>query len=117
MNRETPIVVRFYRTVAGNEPVRDLLQELPVADKKIAGADLMAVQMSWTIGKPLVDSLGDGIYEVRSTLTNRILRILFAQHEESLVLLHAFIKKTQACPQAEKQLAIKRLKEIITDEK
>lgn len=72
----------------------------------------MAVQMTWPTGKPLVDNLGDSIYEVRTTLPNRILRVLFAQHGHTLVLLHAFIKKTRACPATDKQLAIKRFKEV-----
>jgi len=48
-----------------------------------------------------------------STLTQgRIARVLFCEHEGSMVLLHAFIKKTQKTPAGDLELAIKRKKEI-----
>ena len=49
---------------------------------------------------------------MRSTLKNRIVRILFAQVFDKLVLLHVFIKKTQKTDDKDIKLAIKRLKEI-----
>jgi len=39
-------------------------------DSKTIGADILTVQYAWPVGKPLVDSLGDGIWEVRSRLEN-----------------------------------------------
>ena len=72
----------------------------------------MVVQWRWPVGEPLVKNLGKSIYEVRSTLKNRIVRILFAQVFDKLVLLHAFIKKTQKTDDKDIKLAIKRLKEI-----
>ncbi len=54
-------------------------------------------------GKPL----SDGIYEVRTTLTqNRIARVLFYIDRKSrMVLLHGFIKKTQKTPDQDLALA------------
>jgi phage-related protein len=50
---------------------------------------------------------------VRSTLTQgRIARVLFCEHEGKMVLLHAFIKKTQKAPASDLELAIKRKKEV-----
>ena len=72
----------------------------------------MVVQWRWPVGEPLVKNLGKSIYEVRSTLKNRIVRIVFAQVFDKLVLLHAFIKKTQKRDDKDIKLAIKRLKEI-----
>ena len=60
-----------------------------------------------------VPSLEPGIVEVRSTLTQgRIARVLFCEHEGKMVLLHAFIKKTQKTPAGDLELALKRRKEI-----
>jgi phage-related protein len=57
--------------------------------------------------------LGGGLWEVRSDLTqNRISRVLFCVHDGRMVLLHAFIKKTQKTPDAELALAFKRKKDI-----
>jgi phage-related protein len=48
-----------------------------------------------------------------STLTQgRIARVLFCEHEGKMVLLHAFLKKTQKTPDADLELAIKRKKDI-----
>lgn len=41
-----------------------------------------------------------------------IARVLFCIREGRLVLLHAFIKKTQKTPDADRSLALKRMKEI-----
>jgi phage-related protein len=57
--------------------------------------------------------LGHGLWEVRSSLTqSRIARVLFCEHEGGMILLHAFIKKTQKTPAADLDLAKKRKKEI-----
>jgi phage-related protein len=62
---------------------------------------------------PLCGSLGGGLWEVRSQLTqSRISRVLFCIHDGRMVLLHAFIKKTQKTPDADLALALKRKKEI-----
>ena len=43
---------------------------------------------------------------------SRIARVLFCIHGGQMVLLHAFIKKTQKTPDADLELATKRKKEI-----
>ena len=68
---------------------------------------------STAVGKPLVDNLGDGLWEVRSRLSNRIARKLFAVVDEEIVLLHGFIKKQRKKPQAELDLAKKRKKQYL----
>ncbi|HEV2453887.1 MAG TPA: type II toxin-antitoxin system RelE/ParE family toxin [Verrucomicrobiae bacterium] len=73
----------------------------------------MTVQHAWPVGKPLVDNLGEGIWEIRSRLANRIARALFAVIDEEIVLLHGFIKKQQQTPQQELALAKKRKREYL----
>ena len=60
-----PLPCAFYRTAAGNEPVREWLKELPDGERKQVGCDVKAVQYGWPLGLPLVDSLGEGLWEVR----------------------------------------------------
>jgi phage-related protein len=101
------------RPSSGREPVRDWLKALPADDRKIVGEDIKDVEFAWPIGMPLCRSLGRGLWEVRSTLTQgRIARVLFCEHEGRMILLHAFIKKTQKTPAGDLELAIKRKKEI-----
>ena len=69
--------------------------------------------VAWPIGMPLCRSMGNGLWEVRSDLASgRIARVLFCVHDGQMVLLHAFIKKTQKTPAADLELAAKRRKEI-----
>ena len=113
MKAERPLDVVFYKTDTGNEPVREWLKELPKEDCKIIGADILTVQYAWPVGKPLVDNLGDGIWEVRSRLDNRIARTLFAMVNQEIVLLQGFIKKQQKTPQDELELAKKRKRQYM----
>ncbi len=48
------LTVSFYRTDAGNEPVRDWLKELPRDDKRIIGEDIKTAQLGWPLGSPLI---------------------------------------------------------------
>jgi phage-related protein len=76
------------------------------------GLDLMRVQFGWPIGRPLVGSRKDGLWEVRSSLpSQRIARIL-CFHDQMLVVLHGFIKKTQKTPVDDLALARRRMKEV-----
>jgi len=113
MKSERPLNVVFYQTGAGNEPVRQWLKDLPPEERKTIGTDILSVQYAWPVGKPLVDNLGDGIWEIRSRLSNRIARTLFAVIDEEIVLLHGFIKKQQRTPPDELALAKKRKKEYL----
>ena len=110
MKAERPLKVVFFQTDTGSEPVREWLKELSKDDCRIIGTDILTVQHAWPIGKPLVDNLGDGIWEVRSRLDNRIARTLFAMVNQEIVLLHGFIKKSQKTPADELELAKKRKK-------
>ena len=107
------IPVRFYRTEAGRSPVLDWLRALDRDDRHAIGLDLMRVQFGWPIGRPLVRSLNDGLWEVRSSLpSQRIARLILCFHDETLVVLHGFIKKTQKTPTDDLALANRRMKEV-----
>ncbi|MSQ50966.1 MAG: type II toxin-antitoxin system RelE/ParE family toxin [Betaproteobacteria bacterium] len=101
----------FFRTSATNEPVREWLLSLERVERRQIGIDIGYVQFKWPIGKPKVDNLRDGIWEVRSRLENRIARILFAVTGNEMVLLHGFIKKTRKTSDDDLKLAEKRWKE------
>jgi phage-related protein len=109
--RKIPVV--FYRTRAGVEVVRDWLRGLDDVDRNAIGQDLMRVQYRWPVGMPLCRSLGDGLWEVRSSLpNNRIARVLFSMHQGRIIALHGFIKKTQKTPPDDLALARRRDREF-----
>jgi phage-related protein len=111
--RPQKIPLVFYCTTAGAEPVLAWLKGLPAVDRREIGRDLMRAQWRWPVGMPLCRPMGDGLWEVRSSLTsNRIARVLFCVHHRQIVALHGFVKKTQATPQADLDLAKKRMKEV-----
>jgi phage-related protein len=111
MAERIPLV--FFRTSAGNEPAREWLQQLPEGDRHAIGRDLQRVQHRWPVGMPLARSLGRGLWEVRTSLpSNRIARVIFCFHEDELVALNGFIKKSQKTPQDELDLALSRKKEM-----
>lgn len=73
----------------------------------------MRVQFRWPVGMPLCRAMGDGLWEVRTSLpSNRIARMLFCICDYRVVVLHEFIKKTQKTPNEELVLARKRKREF-----
>jgi phage-related protein len=104
---------RFYETSTGLRPVRKWLLEMPEGDRRIVGKDIQKVEFGWPIGMPYCRPLWNGLLEVRSDLTgDRIGRVIFCIVEGEMVLLHAFVKKTQRTPNREIDLALKRKREL-----
>jgi phage-related protein len=104
--------VRFFMTDAGSEPVREWLKSLPAIERKVIGEDIKTVQLGWPLGMPSVRNLGDSIWDVRIKLENRIVRVMFALDQSTMVLLHGFIKKQQATPKPDLDLPKDRLKQL-----
>jgi phage-related protein len=93
--------------------VREWLKSLDAEDRRTVGEDIKDVEFSWPIGMPLVRALGSGLWEVRSSLPHgRIARVIFCVEKDCMVLLHAFMKKTQKAPSQEIDLALKRKRGI-----
>ena len=106
------IQARFYQAASGDEPVREWLHNLSLEDSKIVGRDIAIVEYGWPIGMPTCRPMGQGLWEVRSNLTQgRIAHVLFCLNDGHLILLHGFIKKTQKTPESELAIAWVRQKE------
>ena len=107
------IPAKFYRTEAGNEPVREWLKQLAPESRKVIGIDIKTVEYGWPIGMPTCRSMSKGLHEVRSNLPDgTIARVLFCIYQEHMVLLHGFIKKTQKIPKQDLDLALTRKKNL-----
>ena len=103
----------FYRSESGSEPVREWLLECSSEDRKAIGMDIKTVEFGWPVGMPVCRPMKDGLYEVRTNLTDkRIARVLFCFHGGKMVLLHGFVKKSQKTPKPDLDLAKKRKKEV-----
>ncbi len=115
MTDEVRLQVIFFKTEAGKEPVREWLKTLPQEEKKIIGQDIKTVQFGWPLGMPIVRKLDRDLWEVRSHLPDRIARVLFTVSDNTMVLLHGFIKKSQKTPADDLALAKQRLKLLVEE--
>ena len=102
--------VIFYRTEAGNEPALDWFRALQEEERKIVGRDLRVLQLGFPMGMPLCKSLGDGLWELRSTLPKKIARVIFFLDGPRFIVVHGFIKKSQKTPKEELDAAKARKK-------
>lgn len=65
------------------------------------------------LGMPFTQAMGGGLTEIRAKGQEGIARAFFCTVVgQEIVILHAFVKKTQKTPQKELTLARKRLKEV-----
>jgi phage-related protein len=108
------IKARFYLSAAGRNPVRDWLVDLSDGDRRIVGKDIQKVEFGWPLGMPYCRSLSNGLWEVRSDLDDgKIARVVFCIVSDEMILLPAFIKKTQKTPSQELELALRRKRDLI----
>ena len=56
-DRRPILTVRFYATVAGNEPVREWLLRLSRNDRRSVGEDIKTAQYGWPLGMPHIRKL------------------------------------------------------------
>lgn len=88
--------------------MRDWLKALPLEHKKVIGEDIKTAQYGWPLGMPLIRKLETELWEVRSRLDDQIARVIFTVEQDTMVLLHGFIKKSQKTPARELALARRR---------
>ena len=108
------LTVYFYKSPAGNEPVKDWLKLRTSEEKKIIGEDIKAVEYTWPVGYPAVIKLEKDLWEVRTNLPNGISRLFFTIWKKYMVLLHSIIKKTQKTPQQDLNTAKKRRNRVLS---
>ena len=107
------VPLAFFRTEAGEEPVREWLLELSKTDRLIVGRGLKELEFGWPIGMPLCRAFGGGLFELRVSLASRrIARVIVCVYEGELYALHAFFKKTQKTPERDLKLARRRQHEL-----
>jgi phage-related protein len=110
--------VVFYQTPSGRKVVMEFIRALSDEDRKIVGEDLKVIQIGFPMGLPLCRPLGDGLYEMRSSLSSRRefrLIFFFDRARQRLAVLHALIKKTAKLLKADLDLAKRRRDEILQE--
>jgi phage-related protein len=103
---------REYRTAAGRSPVAEFINRLDSADDR---AEIYAAMADVRReGLAVAERLVDEIHEVKAEGERQSFRLLFAtegEHDQVLLALVAFSKKTQKTPRRELELAQRRLRD------
>lgn len=97
-----------------NQSVFDDAKALPklIKAKFEAIMDKM-VEHGPDLGMPFTKAMGKGLFEIRAKAREGIVRGFYCTIAgDRIVILHVFVKKSQATPKKELDLALKRLKEV-----
>ncbi len=110
------LTVRFFKTAANNEPVREWLKSLQKEDRKGIGEDIKTVQFGWPMGMPIVEKIEADLWTVRTRdLSVGTARTFFTIKGNMMILLHGIVKKSQKIPLNDLSLARKRLMQLRGD--
>ena len=100
--------IYYFTNEDGSEPVHEYIQNLTEPERAKVYAYLQHLsEVGYQLKRPLGDYMGDKteLYELRPG-RNRIL--YFFLHRGKIILLHAFLKKSQEIPEKEIKTAMKR---------
>jgi len=100
--------VAFFRTENGESPVETYIDNLSEPQKNKVFAYIMRLEeVGYELKRPTGDYLGDktGLYELRPG-RHRIVYYFYARRY--IVLLHAFLKRTDEIPVSEIKIALRR---------
>jgi phage-related protein len=102
---------RDYETAAGRRPVREFLDRLSDDDAAEVLAAMKDVEKN---GLSIAENLEGEIHEVKAEGDRQTFRILFApqgKHDQVLLSLEGFSKKTQKTPRSKIELVKRRLRD------
>ena len=103
--------VIYYVDEKGRNPVWDFIISLPANERdKCFEYVAYLEEVGEQVRRPVGDYLGDKLYELRPKQTRLI---YFFMLKDYSVLVHAFRKKTNAVPEWEIKLALKRMNDFV----
>lgn len=92
------------------------IREFPDEIKRAMGEAILKLQYGVTLTMPLsrpMPSVASGVAELRVKDRSGVYRTFYyARRQEGVLILHAFVKKTQTTPDREIALARRRLREL-----
>jgi phage-related protein len=103
-----------WRITYYNESVRQDIEAWPLGIRAVYARITERMQMFGPhLGMPLTRAMGEGLAEIRAKGQEGIGRAFFYTGvSQEIMILHAFLKKTQQTPRKELVIARKRLKEV-----
>lgn len=107
-----PWEIELFESASGKQPVANFIATLkPDEQAKIArGIDLLK-EYGPQIGMPYVRHMIGDLWELRVPFGGQAFRLLFFIFGNTLVVAHAFSKKTSKTPQKELKTALTRMKD------
>ena len=67
-DNEPVLIVVFFKSASGSEPVREWLLSLVPDARRVIGYDIKTAQYGWPLGMPLIRKLEPDLWEVRSDI-------------------------------------------------
>jgi phage-related protein len=108
------------KVAAFHPKARDVIQSFPTDVRRELGKAIFDLQLGAKLTMPLsrpMPSVAAGVHELRIRDRAGIYRVFYyTKLADSIVIFHAFEKKTQKTPQHEIVLAQERLKEVLDEE-
>lgn len=107
--------MEFYRTTRGDEPALDYIRAQVKAHKAKIGFALECLkELGHWARRPMVDYLGNDIYELRVPAEGHQHRVLYFFHERTIIVVtSAFLKNEDKVPPEELTRARRRRAEWI----
>ena len=107
LSSRVAIQVVYFETTRGDQPVRSYIEKLQQGDRAKVKALINYLSEKIVLSEPHAKKMGGyrGLYELRPGRH----RIFYCYHQGTIVLLHAFPKKSDKTPHREIETAYKRM--------
>lgn len=100
---------------------REVIREFSKPVRAELGSALIKLQLGVCLRFPLarpMPEIGAGISELRFRDQRGVQRVLYyTQDADSILVLHAFDKRTERTSKTDREIGLKRLREMLSDEK
>jgi len=104
----------YYEDEKNSRPVEEFINDLDYKTRAKVLARIEFLEERWQeLRRPYVDSLQEGLYELRVIFSGNQIRVIYAyMFKDYIVLLHGIIKKTEEVPQDDMLKAKNRMNDF-----
>jgi phage-related protein len=104
----------YYEDERNSRPVEEFINDLESKTKAKVLARIEFLEERWQeLRRPYVDSLEEGLYELRVIFSGNQVRVIYAYMlKDYIVLLHGIIKKTKEVPRDDMLKAKNRMNDF-----
>lgn len=104
--------VTFYTTTSGRSPVRDYISDLSKPERaRLLEVLTQVEQYGFDAVRTQFRQIEGKLWEIKVS-AHRVFYVMV--HREEMVLLHAYKKQGQKMPLREREVAVKRMKEVLS---